>query len=687
MIVESSSGQTGSGKTFTMQGPPSEPIDRSTVNKSPLPPSSLPILISASGKNSEGSDKGIIPRTFEYLFERIAQETDCSYTCKCSYVEIYNEVIYDLLDPNGRVCNLREDVRAGVFIEDCQMIALTGPPQAHTVFARGAANRHVAETAMNRESSRSHSVFTLYIQSRKEEGDLIDLTESRFNLVDLAGSERQQLAGTTGLRLKEAGNINKSLLALSNVINALVELANGRPRHVHYRDSKLTFLLRDSLGGNAKTCIIANVSPAPACQAETLSTLRFAQRAKLIKNKAIVNKDIHGSYSQLQAEIKRLQAELAMLKASKSFSKLDLAASLESLGASLDYSSGNGLSAAEHCSIQEILQHSLIHQNHLAQELLQARNKLEQLEEISRRKDQQIQTERLIVKFRENTIKSLQRTRESHLLDDGHAERSQMLEELAHWKRLYDQHPDVTRFAYENMILRDRLAKMDGGLVAAMEKSEAEILRLGDFVDALSARIIMIEKEREGLLQDAQKELEDVNRDELADQSRMCYQSERNELEARLNELQSSYETAQENLCEAHRLLAEARAEIDRLQTEASKRRRLEEDEEHLAQAAKWAAERSDLLALQERIQGDFDLVTADLDRVRSELHAYEQAKVAWDLERREKEWIRQTERSNYEERIKTLQEESTARLDRTIEQSKREHEAAIQDYARQVMR
>lgn len=687
MIVESSSGQTGSGKTFTMQGPPLEPIDRSTVNKSPLPPSSLPILISASGKNSEGSDKGIIPRTFEYLFERIAQETDCSYTCKCSYVEIYNEVIYDLLDPNGRVCNLREDVRAGVFIEDCQMIALTGPPQAHTVFARGAANRHVAETAMNRESSRSHSVFTLYIQSRKEEGDLIDLTESRFNLVDLAGSERQQLAGTTGLRLKEAGNINKSLLALSNVINALVELANGRPRHVHYRDSKLTFLLRDSLGGNAKTCIIANVSPAPACQAETLSTLRFAQRAKLIKNKAIVNKDIHGSYSQLQAEIKRLQAELAMLKASKSFSKLDLAASLESLGASLDYSSGNGLSAAEHCSIQEILQHSLIHQNHLAQELLQARNKLEQLEEISRRKDQQIQTERLIVKFRENTIKSLQRTRESHLLDDGHAERSQMLEELAHWKRLYDQHPDVTRFAYENMILRDRLAKMDGGLVAAMEKSEAEILRLGDFVDALSARIIMIEKEREGLLQDAQKELEDVNRDELADQSRMCYQSERNELEARLNELQSSYETAQENLCEAHRLLAEARAEIDRLQTEASKRRRLEEDEEHLAQAAKWAAERSDLLALQERIQGDFDLVTADLDRVRSELHAYEQAKVAWDLERREKEWIRQTERSNYEERIKTLQEESTARLDRTIEQSKREHEAAIQDYARQVMR
>ena len=125
------------------------------------------------------------------------------------------------------------------------------------------------------------------------------MRESRFNLVDLAGSERQKLTATTGLRLKEAGNINKSLLgkaqyyrkqlnyavALGNVINALVDIANGKPRHVHYRDSKLTFLLRDSLGGNAKTFIIANVSPSFTSYAETLSTLRFAQRAKMIRNR------------------------------------------------------------------------------------------------------------------------------------------------------------------------------------------------------------------------------------------------------------------------------------------------------------------------------------------------------------------------------------------------------------------
>jgi kinesin family protein 15 len=153
------------------------------------------------------------------------------------------------------------------------------------------------------------------IQSSRKTGEHVtNISESRFHLVDLAGSERQRLTGSSGLRLKEAGNINKSLLSLGQVINALLDIANGKTRHVHYRDSKLTFLLRDSLGGNSKTFVIANISPSAHSFAETLSTLRFAQRVKMIRNKAVQNKDVFGNIEHLQEEIQRLHQEIRELK-------------------------------------------------------------------------------------------------------------------------------------------------------------------------------------------------------------------------------------------------------------------------------------------------------------------------------------------------------------------------------------
>ena len=126
------------------------------------------------------------------------------------------------------------------------------------------------------------------------------MKSSRFHIIDLAGSERSKLTNAMGDRLKEAGAINKSLSALGIVINSLVEISEGKTRHVHYRDSKLTFLLRDSLGGNSKTLIIANISPAQICSGETLSTLKFAQRAKLIKNKAVINEESSGTIHLLK---------------------------------------------------------------------------------------------------------------------------------------------------------------------------------------------------------------------------------------------------------------------------------------------------------------------------------------------------------------------------------------------------
>ncbi|RKP33797.1 P-loop containing nucleoside triphosphate hydrolase protein, partial [Dimargaris cristalligena] len=263
--------------------------------------------------------RGLIPRCMEYLFQRIAEkaaadEQPVEYLCKASYLEIYNENIHDLLDPACSMRSIREDINRGIFVDGITEETITNPTDAYRLFERGATNRHVSSTAMNRESSRSHSVLTLIIQSKSTTGDLVDVRESRFNLVDLAGSERQKTAGTSGQRLKEAANINKSLSALGSVINALVEAANGKLRHVHYRDSKLTFLLRDSLGGNSITWIIANTSPATINAAESLGTLKFAQRAKMIKNKAIVNQDTQGSVAQLQAELKKLRMEIALLK-------------------------------------------------------------------------------------------------------------------------------------------------------------------------------------------------------------------------------------------------------------------------------------------------------------------------------------------------------------------------------------
>lgn len=372
-------GQTGSGKTFTMQG-----------------------LANEDG-SIDYERRGLIPRTFDYLFHRIREEErrstgSVSYFCKCAYVEIYNECIYDLLVPEGPLCTLREDAKKGVFVEGCREEIIHSPQDAFRLFEHGSRNRHVAETAMNRESSRSHCVFTIFIQSRKHDGQLLDIRESRFNLVDLAGSERQQLSATAGIRLKEAGNINKSLLALSNVINALVDIANGKPRHVHYRDSRLTFLLRDSLGGNAKTLIIAAISPSPLCYAETLSTLRFAQRAKQIKNKAVVNKDIQGNIFELQSEVRRLRNEVLLLKAGQHMgvaSASDSSASISGggsgdgdghVGGEMGGSDGGERGGDAYFMLRMALQR----QTELLAELAQKQQQLQTFEEILRRRDQQI---------------------------------------------------------------------------------------------------------------------------------------------------------------------------------------------------------------------------------------------------------------------------------------------------------
>ncbi|XP_071704192.1 kinesin-like protein KIN-12C [Rutidosis leptorrhynchoides] len=287
-------GQTGSGKTYTMMGEISQ----------------------QDGKFVD--DCGITPRIFDYLFTRIKLEEEnrtderLVYSCKCSFLEIYNEQITDLLEPSSTNLQLREGLKEGVYVENLTEHNVKTVDEVLKLLLQGAANRKVAETDMNSESSRSHSVFTCIVESRWEKDSVTHIRFGRLNLVDLAGSERQRSSGA-GERLKEASYINKSLSTLGLVIMSLVDVAHGKHRHVPYRDSKLTFLLQDSLGGNSKTTIIANVSPSMCAANETLSTLKFAQRAKLIQNNAKVNEDSSGDVTALQRQIQMLKEQMSFL--------------------------------------------------------------------------------------------------------------------------------------------------------------------------------------------------------------------------------------------------------------------------------------------------------------------------------------------------------------------------------------
>lgn len=283
-------GQTGAGKTYTIQGP-------------------------SQDQHEDSKLRGLMPRVLEYVFERARLKKDVEFMAKYSYLEIYNEVIIDLLDAQSENLNLREDIKKGVYVENLIEEIAESVEDVMEGMRRGKGNRHVGATTVNKESSRSHSVFTLTIESKSKRDGVLNVLSSRFHIIDLAGSERQKVTDAVGERLKEAGMINKSLSALGNVINSLVDISQGKSRHVHYRDSKLTFLLKDSLGGNSKTAIIANVAQSHVSLGETLSTLNFARRAKLIKNKVVVNEDTTGTVLLLQQEIKRLKTEIAECKA------------------------------------------------------------------------------------------------------------------------------------------------------------------------------------------------------------------------------------------------------------------------------------------------------------------------------------------------------------------------------------
>ncbi|RXM28210.1 Kinesin-like protein KIF15-A [Acipenser ruthenus] len=392
--------------------------------------------------------------TYDHVADMDVSQADKSFLCKCSFIEIYNEQIFDLLDSASASLFLRENMKKGVFVDGAVEKVVTSAAEAYQVLSMGWRNRRVASTSMNRESSRSHAVFTVTVESKEKINEIVNIRSSQLNLVDLAGSERQKDTHTEGTRLKEAGSINRSLSCLGQVIMALVDVSNGKSRHICYRDSKLTFLLRDSLGGNAKTFIIANVHPGSKCFGETLSTLQFAQRAKLIKNKAVVNEDTQGNVSQLQAEVRKLKEQLSQLMAGQI--PQGVTREIPQGASGTNDAEPAGVSSKEYRN--NFLEAMLFWEKSESEKknLLQ---KVAQLEDAWAKKERFIQSTRMIVKFREEHIARLEKTlKESGRCldsDEKDAVIDHLKQEIKALREQVDQHPRVAKYATENHSLRE----------------------------------------------------------------------------------------------------------------------------------------------------------------------------------------------------------------------------------------
>ncbi|XP_028785616.1 kinesin-like protein KIN-12E [Neltuma alba] len=461
-------GQTGSGKTHTMLGDIEGGTRRHSVNC------------------------GMTPRVFEHLFSSIQKEKEArrdeklKFTCKCSFLEIYNEQILDLLEPSSNNLQMREDSKKGVYVENLKEVEVASARDVIQQLIQGSANRKVAATNMNRASSRSHSVFTCIIESKWESQGVNHHRFARLNLVDLAGSERQKSSGAEGERLKEATNINKSLSTLGLVIMNLVSISNGKSLHVPYRDSKLTFLLQDSLGGNSKTTIIANISPSSCCSLETLSTLKFAQRAKFIKNNAIVNEDASGDVIAMRMQIQQLKKEVSRLRGlvgggeaqDNDISVINFPGSPGSFKWEGNHGLFSPLTSSKKISQKKDYEVALVgafrreKDKEMALQALRAENQAAM--QLAKQREDEIQGLKMRLRFREAGIKRLEAIASGKISAEAHLlkEKEEHLKEIEVLRAQVDRNQEVTRFAMENLRLKEEIRR----LKSFYEEGEREVM-------------------------------------------------------------------------------------------------------------------------------------------------------------------------------------------------------------------
>ncbi|KAK6241009.1 hypothetical protein SCA6_006398 [Theobroma cacao] len=511
-------GQTGSGKTYTMLGE----IEDLEVKPSP--------------------QRGMTPRIFEFLFARIQAEEEIrrdeklKYNCKCSFLEIYNEQITDLLDPSATNLLLREDVKKGVYVENLSEFEVQTVGDILKLLTQGSLNRKVAATNMNRESSRSHSVFTCVIESRWEKDSTTNLRFARLNLVDLAGSERQKTSGAEGERLKEAASINKSLSTLG-------------------------------------------------CATETLNTLKFAQRAKLIQNNAVVNEDSTGDVIALQNQIRLLKEELGALKCQNVSRSLSFGPTIsgtmqleENPSDDITYEVGQQqvddllgyesrsivrMSSKQLKSLETTLAGALRREQMAETCIKKLEAEIEQLNRLVRQREEDTRSSKMMLRFREDKIQRMESLVRGSLPADSFLfeENKALSEEIQLLQAKVDKNPEVTRFALENIRLLDQLRRFQ----EFYEEGEKEILleelsklrdQLLQFLDGKSKQhsypssddqlqeVVRISKENNSLQLELKSTLNEL--EECRDNLNSCLEDkaklsrEINDLRTMLNSLKSS---------------------------------------------------------------------------------------------------------------------------------------------------
>jgi predicted nucleic acid-binding Zn-ribbon protein len=453
-------GQTGSGKTYSMMG---------------------------NQAQDSGLSRGLIQRAFEDLLSRVeskneqhallGSEFECSISC--SFIEIYNESITDLTTSDAGSLAIRDDPEKGIYVSGVRWHHVRSVEDVQSILALGISNRRVAETMANDRSSRSHSVFTANIQQRFR-GTVL---RSRLHLVDLAGSERQKSSGAAGERLKEASSINKSLSALGHVIMSLVDVQQGKKRHIPYRDSKLTFLLQDALGGTAKTVLLATVSPAGSNSFETLSTLRFADNVKRIKNKAVVNQDAEGDAAWLRKEVVRLRQELA-----DAMQRVDNPMPDSGMEGAVDISNDN--------ASQKALIAALTREEKACVQVAALQEELDATKELVDAKEADLQRTKMMLRLKESRISQINHTGSAKFTSSyGAGDQdlvNQLENEIALLKQKIETHPEVKKFALENIRLRRQLERLaDGGQAPASSAHPATQVSPEEFAQLRSELIDM----------------------------------------------------------------------------------------------------------------------------------------------------------------------------------------------------
>ncbi|CAI6011957.1 unnamed protein product, partial [Closterium sp. NIES-65] len=708
--------QTGAGKTFTMEGPDWD----------------------SEGEGSQRSvdKRGLIPRILQYIFQRLSADKELQmleFTIRCSYLQIYNEQVSDLLEPDSVNLNVREDMRHGMFVEGLQEVVVSTADATYALFKRGSQNRRVGQTAMNMESSRSHSVFTIVVETqRRDDAGVMKRRTSRFNLVDLAGSERQKHSEAQGVRLKEAGSINKSLSALGNVIKALVDIAEGKVRHVPYRDSKLTFLLSDSLGGNSKCTLLAAVSPAERNVDETMSTLKFAQRAKLMHNEAVVNELMMGNPAVMGEEIRRLRLEIAELRAN---------ASAGVPGQPLLPPSPSPAPMSENeriCRLEQIISQStkraLEAERQAGQEVAKQSKRADAAEALAEGLVRSVQGLKMVVKLRDDRIKRVEaqgRCEGQCVRGEDAAAVEELAQEVEVLRRMVERNPDAIRFQLEVDVCKARISELEeqlqtgtseGDKVAALERLNNALRE--ELKEAFDENEALRSKEEEGWREREELRAKLVGMEEhvkkvatVAEQYRMevkkvAVVAEQYRMEVNnTRQLQRSVNDRKHEFDDARVRCGVAEAKVGKLLQQLAATQQAEsvlkvEAAEHHAQSAALArdlqacrAELARSVAESERSVADAAQLRADLEAVRRQVEGLleEKAKAEGEATEaaaagKEKERVAEEQRKALEEALEEMRRAQVEAEDagrekvRELEQQKRVLEEGLEGMKRKLV-